>query len=135
MLPRQQIDIGVCAEAALKVLWSFLKIISETGVRTQAVGINLLCRLTCHFIVQSSKSSELRVLEFRRDFMQGIGNIVKKVQEKSRLKYPTVRQMECLSCSENQTKGLVQTFLQDRQLAGGVSAGLLKVRMPLSNIF
>ena len=121
LLPLQHIDIGLGAEAALKVLWSFSKIILETAVRTQAVGINLLCMLTCHFIVypsvQSSKCSELRVLEYRRDCMQGNGNMVKKVQEKCRRKYPTVRQMECLACSEN------QTFLQNRQLAAGVSAG------------
>ncbi|KAM6967770.1 uncharacterized protein FYW47_006504 isoform 2-T2 [Aplochiton taeniatus] len=64
--------------------------------------------------------------------MHGLSNIIRKVQEKSPLKYPTVRQMACLNPSvmftdpdrcKRQMKGLVQTFLQDKQLAGGVSAG------------
>lgn len=92
--------------------------------------------LTLQFLlrlsVQSSKSSELRVLEFKKDCMQGLSNIVKKIQEKSPLKYPTVRQMECLDPSvmiidpdgcKAKMKGLVQTFLVNRQLAGGVCAG------------
>ncbi|KAG7231136.1 hypothetical protein INR49_027176 [Caranx melampygus] len=48
---------------------------------------------------QSSNSSELRVLQFRIDCMQGLSNIVCKVQEKSPLKYPTVRHMACLDPS------------------------------------
>lgn len=64
--------------------------------------------------------------------MQGLSNIVRKMQEKSPLKYPTVRQMACLDPSvmfrhtdkcKRQMKCLVQTFLQDKQLTGGVSAG------------
>lgn len=64
--------------------------------------------------------------------MQGLSNIVRKVQEKSPLKYPTVRQMACLDPSvmyrdpdrcKRQIKCLVQRFLQDKQLTGGVSAG------------
>lgn len=46
--------------------------------------------------LQDTKISDLRVLEFRRDCMQGLTNIVRKVQEKSPLKYATVRQMACL---------------------------------------
>ena len=64
--------------------------------------------------------------------MQGLTNIVRKVQEKSPLKYCTVRQMACLDPSnmfrdpdrcKEQMKCLVQTFLQTKQLEGGVSAG------------
>ncbi|XP_049922950.1 uncharacterized protein LOC126404033 isoform X1 [Epinephelus moara] len=82
--------------------------------------------------LKSSNSSELRVLQFRMDCMQGLSNIVSKVQEKSPLKYPTVRHMACLDPSaifrdpdrcKRQMKCLVQTFLQDKQLTGGVSAG------------
>lgn len=82
--------------------------------------------------LQDSAVSDLRVLEFRRDCMQGLTNIVRKLQEKSPLKYPTVRQMACLDPSnmfrdpdrcKEQMKGLVQTFLQTKQLSGGVSAG------------
>lgn len=66
------------------------------------------------------------------DCMQGLSNIVSKVQEKSPLKYPTVGHMVCLDPSaifrdpdryKRQMKCLVQTFLQDKQLTGGVSAG------------
>ncbi|XP_058628346.1 uncharacterized protein LOC131538490 [Onychostoma macrolepis] len=97
LLP-QKIDIGLGAEKALK----------------------------------DTKISDLKVLEFRRDCMQGLTNIVRKVQEKSPLKYATVRQMACLDCSnmfrdpdrcKEQIKCLVQTYLQAKQLAGGVSAG------------
>ena len=57
--------------------------------------------------------------------------MVLKVQEKSPLKYPVVRQMACLdptamyrepdSC-RRQMKGLVKTFLDDKQVTG-ISAG------------
>lgn len=58
--------------------------------------------------------------------------MVKKVQEKSPLKFPVVRHIACLDptnmsrdpewCIEKM-KSVVQRFLQDKQLAGGVSAG------------
>ncbi|TKS66114.1 hypothetical protein D9C73_000170 [Collichthys lucidus] len=78
--------------------------------------------------LKESAVSDLRVLEFRSDCMQGLTNIVRKVQEKSPLKYTTVRQMACLDPSnmfrdpdrcKEQMKGLVQTFLQTKQLSGG----------------
>lgn len=63
-------------------------------VRMQAANIILLYILfTAYPLVQSSKSVELRVFEFRGDCMQGLSNIVTNVQEKSPLKYPTVRQI------------------------------------------
>ncbi|XP_041924790.1 uncharacterized protein LOC121688939 [Alosa sapidissima] len=64
--------------------------------------------------------------------MEGLSRIVKKIQDKSPLKYTTVRQMSCLnpaqmySCPElcqTKMKGLVKQFLQDKQLDGGVAAG------------
>ncbi|XP_063730464.1 uncharacterized protein LOC134858472 isoform X2 [Eleginops maclovinus] len=82
--------------------------------------------------LKDSKSSDLRILEFKRDCMQGLSSMVKKVQEKSPLKYSTVRQMDCLDPTvmssdpdgcKAKMKGLVQTFLLNRQLAGGVCAG------------
>ncbi|KAL7824939.1 hypothetical protein SRHO_G00342960 [Serrasalmus rhombeus] len=94
----------------------------------QRVDISLGAEST----LKDSKIAELKVLEFRRDCMQGLSNIVRKVQKKSPLKYATVRQMECLDPSlmfrdpdkcKNQMKSLVQTFLKDKQLTGGVPAG------------
>ncbi|XP_063741959.1 uncharacterized protein LOC134866006 [Eleginops maclovinus] len=82
--------------------------------------------------LKNSKSSDLRILEFKRDCMQGLSSMVKKIQEKSPLKYSTVRQMDCLDPTvmssdpdgcKAKMKGLVQTFLLNRQLAGGVCAG------------
>ncbi|KAK7120029.1 hypothetical protein R3I94_020148 [Phoxinus phoxinus] len=82
--------------------------------------------------VKDSKSAELRILEFKRDCMHGLLNIVRKALEKSPLKYATVRQMECLDPSimfrdpdrcKDQMKALVQTFLKNKQLTGGVPAG------------
>lgn len=64
--------------------------------------------------------------------MEGLSRIVKKIQDKSPLKYTTVRQMSCLnparmySCPEvcrTQMKGLVRQFLQDKKLDGGVAIG------------
>ncbi|KAK7918657.1 hypothetical protein WMY93_009941 [Mugilogobius chulae] len=74
-----------------------------------------------------NKVSELTVLEFKRDCMKGLSDLIKKVQEKSPLKYATVRQMECLDPTamfkepdrcKMQMKSLIQTFLQCRQLTG-----------------
>ena len=58
--------------------------------------------------------------------------IIQKLQIKSPLKYSVVRQMAFLDprnmfsdpdVSKERMKRLVQKFLQDRQLSGGVSAG------------
>ncbi|KAL2085046.1 hypothetical protein ACEWY4_020564 [Coilia grayii] len=82
-------------------------------------------------VLKVIKGAELRVLEFRRECIQGLCNIIKKVQDKSPLKYLTVRQMACLDPSvmyrdperyRDHMKGLVQRFLQDKQLAD-TSAG------------
>ncbi|XDV29264.1 hypothetical protein PO909_032401 [Leuciscus waleckii] len=63
--------------------------------------------------------------------MQGLCSIIRKVQDKSSLKYLTVRQMVCLDPSvmyrdpercRKHMKGLVQRFLQDKQLTD-TSAG------------
>ncbi|KAL0149626.1 hypothetical protein M9458_055153 [Cirrhinus mrigala] len=50
-------------------------------------------------LMKDTKISDLKVLEFRRDCMQVLTNIVRKMQEKSPLKYSTVRQMACLDPS------------------------------------
>lgn len=64
--------------------------------------------------------------------MEGLSRMVKKIQEKSPLKYPTVRQMTSLNPAmmysdpdlcQGKMKCLVKRFLQDKQLAGGVAAG------------
>lgn len=64
--------------------------------------------------------------------MKAMSNIQKKVQDKSPLKYPTIRWMVCLDptvmysdpdwCQERMSS-LVHTFLLDKQLSGDVSAG------------
>ncbi|XP_041668456.1 uncharacterized protein LOC121526132 isoform X4 [Cheilinus undulatus] len=75
---------------------------------------------------------ELTDLEFRKDCVKGMSNILKKVQDKSPLKYPIVRQVACLDPTvmysnpdwcQGRMRSLVQKFLQDKQLSGGVSAG------------
>ncbi|KAL7388552.1 hypothetical protein ABVT39_016111 [Epinephelus coioides] len=82
-------------------------------------------------VLKSIKGAELRVLEFRRECMQGLCSIIRKVQDKSPLNYLTVRQMVCLDPSvmyrdpercRKHMKGLVQRFLQDKQLTD-TSAG------------
>ncbi|XP_023250554.1 uncharacterized protein LOC111645543 isoform X1 [Seriola lalandi dorsalis] len=58
--------------------------------------------------------------------------MIKKLQEKSPLKFPIVRQITCLDPTRmvkdpewciQQMKALVQTFIQGQQLAGGIAAG------------
>ncbi|KAK0155260.1 hypothetical protein N1851_002394 [Merluccius polli] len=68
-----------------------------------------------------SRVGELSVLTFRKECMQGLVKIVQKVQEKSPLKIPVVRAIGCLDFTKMKT--VVRTMLQDKQLAGGVSAG------------
>lgn len=90
--------------------------------------------LTCQALQSKpgSKLGELSVLTFRRECMQGLLKIVSKVQEKSPLKFPVVRAIACLDPASmhrdpewclTKMKTLVQRFLQDKQLAGGISAG------------
>ncbi|XDV11176.1 hypothetical protein PO909_000186 [Leuciscus waleckii] len=64
-------DIGLGAESVLKVLQS----------------------------KSSNRVGDLTVLEFRRDCIMCLSRIVKKMQEKSPLKYPTVRQIGVLKVS------------------------------------
>ncbi|XP_063076306.1 uncharacterized protein LOC134466336 [Engraulis encrasicolus] len=101
-VPVKAVDIGIGAENAIKELKK-----------------------------QSRATGELSVLQFRKDCMEGLVRIVRKIQEKSPLKYSTVRQMRCLNPArmysspdlcQTQMKGLVKQFLQDKRLDGGVSA-------------
>ena len=62
--------------------------------------------------------------------MQGLGKVIRKLQEKSSLKFPMVRQIACSDPTKmisdkciRQMKSVVQTFLQGKQLAGGIAAG------------
>ena len=87
------------------------------------------------------------MLEFKRECMQGLSNMIKKVQDKSPLKYLTVRQMVCLDPSvmyrepergRNHMKGLVQRFLQDKQLTDtslGKNKANYRLHMNLSSIY
>lgn len=79
-----------------------------------------------------SRGGELLVLTFRKECMQGLVKIVQKVQVKSPLKIAVVRAIGCLDPrsmhsdaegSLTKIKTVVQTMLQDKKLAGGVSAG------------
>ncbi|XP_065125255.2 uncharacterized protein [Paramisgurnus dabryanus] len=103
-VPVMNTDIGLGAESAIKALQT------EPGGR---IG-------------------ELSVLIFRRECRQGLVTMVKKLQEKSPLKFPVVRAIACLDPTNmhrdpewclTKMKTIVQKFLQDSQLAGGISAG------------
>ncbi|RXN37015.1 hypothetical protein ROHU_002437 [Labeo rohita] len=100
----KSVDIGLGAESAIKELQS------KPGF----------------------KVGELSVLTFRRECLQGLVKVVVKLQEKSPLKFKVVRQIACLDPSRmhrdpdwciRQMKGIVQTFLQGKHLAGGIPAG------------
>ncbi|XP_042290428.1 uncharacterized protein LOC121912386 [Thunnus maccoyii] len=82
---------------------------------------------------RQEKTGELRALEFKRDCIKVMSTILQKVQDKSPLKYPTVRQLACLDprkmfsdpeWCQGKMRNLVQRFLHDKQLSGGVSAGM-----------
>ncbi|XP_056459485.1 uncharacterized protein LOC130392964 [Gadus chalcogrammus] len=106
----------------------------EARAGLKAVDIGLGAEVVLKELQSSPKSSvgELSVLAFRKDCMDCLTNIVKKMQDKSPLKYTIVRQMACLDptsmfsdpdlCYERM-KGVVQRFLHDNQLSGGASAG------------
>ena len=64
-----------------------------------------------------------------------MSTILQKVQDNRPLKYPTVRQVTCLDprkmfsdpdCCKGKMRNLVQRFLQDKQVSGGVCHALLK---------
>jgi len=72
------------------------------------------------------------VLTFRRECMQGLVKVIRKLLEKSPLKFPVVRQIACLDPTKmisdperciRQMKSVVQTFLQSKKLAGGIAVG------------
>lgn len=78
--------------------------------------------------------SDLGVLQFRKDCQIVLSNICKKALDKCPMKYTVVHNMMCLDpkkmhsnpddCLEK-IKALIQKFMQDKQLAGGISAGKL----------
>lgn len=83
------------------------------------------------------------MLEYKRERMQGLCNIIRKVQDKSPLKYLTFRQMVCLDPSvmyrepercRNHMKGLVQRFLQDKQLTDTSAGRNYRLHMNLYSI-
>ncbi|XP_070398050.1 uncharacterized protein [Nothobranchius furzeri] len=101
-------------------------------VPLQDVTLGLGAESVLKELQQQKKIGELTVLEFRKDCIKMLSTIIQKVQDKSPLKYPPVRQVACLDprrmysdpdwCQKNMTN-LVQRFLQNQQLSGGVSAG------------
>lgn len=86
-------------------------------------------------ILQSKPGSsvgERSVLIFRRECIQSLVTMIKKLQEKSPLKFPVVRAIACLDPTNmhkdpgwclTKMKTTVQKLLQDCQLTGGISAG------------
>ncbi|XP_072564979.1 uncharacterized protein [Paramormyrops kingsleyae] len=105
---------------------------NQSWVNPKEVNIGLGAESLLKELQKQKKIGELTVLEFRKDCLKMMSTIIQKVQEKSPLKYPVVRQVACLDpsmmlsdpdwCKSNMTK-LVQKFLQAQQLSGGVSAG------------
>lgn len=82
-------------------------------------------QLICQDLQRKDSVGELAALKFRKDCVKGITHILKKIQEKSPLKYPVVRHMACLDCTamypdpdlcQGKMKNLVQKFLHDNQL-------------------
>lgn len=97
------------------------------------VYVYILCS-TCQALQTEpgGRVGELSVLIFRRECRQALVTMVKKLQEKSPLKFPVVMAIACLEPTSmhrdpewclTKMKTTVQKFLQDNQLAGGISAG------------
>ena len=80
------------------------------------------------FVRDCQGLSDLGVLQFRKDCQIALSNICKKALDKCPLKYSIVHNMMCLDlntmCSEPE-ECLIQKFVKDHQLTGGVSAGKL----------
>nr|XP_055033928.1 uncharacterized protein LOC129422183 [Misgurnus anguillicaudatus] len=103
----------------------------QSWVNPKEVNIGLGAESLLKELLKKKKIGELTVLEFKRDCVKVMSTIIQKVQDKSPLKYPVVRQVACLNpsmmfsdpdwCISSMTK-LVQMFLQAQQLSGGVSA-------------
>lgn len=130
-------DIGLGAESVLKVLLLFCmntKNFKLLCIHSLCIAYMLYAILI--WLALQSKSNyregELSALEFRRDCIRVLSRIMKKIQEKSPLQSPTVREIACLDPTnmmrdpewcKGKMKSLVQRFLQDQQLTGGVLAG------------
>jgi len=127
-----EVKIGLGAESVLKVQYIIFLL---AGWRQHMVSGHSLFMSHYPSVRNSSKKKEigeLAVLEFRRECTTGMSKIIQKVQEKSPLKYAIVRQIACLDPKTMYTdpdwcqarmSSLVQRFLQNQQLSGGVSAG------------
>lgn len=130
----KEVNVGLGAESLLKVF--FLMYSAQLdfiiGNNRVIIGYNRLFTSSHQELQKQKKIGELTVLEFRNDCVKVMCTIIQKVQDKSPLKYPVVRQVACLDpsmmisdpdwCKSSMTK-LVQRFLKAQQLSGGVSAG------------
>ncbi|KAK9965347.1 hypothetical protein ABG768_004443 [Culter alburnus] len=76
--------------------------------------------------------SELGVLQFKKDCQNALSSMCKKALDKCPLKYAIIHNMTCLDPGKKCTnpdeclqkmKCLIQKFVQDKQLSGGISAG------------
>ncbi|XP_063740389.1 uncharacterized protein LOC134883765 [Eleginops maclovinus] len=105
----------------------------QSRVHPKAVDIGIGAETAIKELQQRSKSSEeLSILHFQNQCMECLSKMVQKIQERSPLKFPIVRQLTCLNPAfmysnpelcQKQMKSIVRKFLQDRQLDGGVAAG------------
>ncbi|KAK0152285.1 hypothetical protein N1851_006335 [Merluccius polli] len=77
------------------------------------------------------KIGELSVLHFKKECLQCLVKVVSKLQDKSPLKFPMVRQIACLDPTriykepewcQQQMRSVVQTFIQGNKLTGGIPA-------------
>lgn len=78
--------------------------------------------------------SELAVLQFKKECQNALSKICKKALDKCPLKYATVHNMMCLNPRKmysspdeclQKLKRLIEKFVLDKQLTGGISSGKL----------
>ncbi|KAK7877584.1 hypothetical protein WMY93_031716 [Mugilogobius chulae] len=104
----------------------------QSWVHAKAVDIGIGAEAVIKELQRQCRSvGELTILQFRQDCIEGLSKSLKKIQEKSPLCFPAVRQLSCLnpammkshpeSCQEKM-RCLVRKFLQDNQLAGSYAA-------------
>nr|XP_033499290.1 uncharacterized protein LOC117267472 [Epinephelus lanceolatus] len=102
------------------------------SLRNLDIGLGAECAIKELLGKPGCKIGELSVLTFRRECLQCLVKVVRKLQEKCPLKFPVVRQIACLDPTRmnrdpewciTQMKSIVQMFVQGKQLTGGIPAG------------
>ena len=118
MTPEQTVKLDVTD----KSLW----------VNHSAVDVGFGAESVLKVLRRKEKVSSRAIMEYNNECVDGLSKMVKKILEKSPLRYPLVHDMACLDpglmykapeeCVKKM-KSLVHRLINAKQLAGGITAG------------